>query len=149
MLSDRTFQVLINGKYSRKRTLNNGLPQGSVLSCILYCLYTSDIPKLRSRQFIYADDIAIAYQAKSFNELETMLNTDIDTLSKYFTDWRLKPNTGKTVHCIFHLNNRQASRKLNLKLNGKPIEHEKTPTYLGFVQDRSLTYRYHAEKTKK
>lgn len=104
MLSDRTFQVSINGKCSRKRSLNNGLPQGSVLSCILYCLYTSDIPKLRSRQFIYADDIAIAYQAKSFKDLEDVLNMDLNTLSKYFTDWRLKPNTGKTVHCIFHLN---------------------------------------------
>lgn len=148
MLSDRTFQVSINGKCSRKRSLNNGLPQGSVLSCILYCLYTSDIPKLRSRQFIYADDIAIAHQAKSFKDLEDVLNRDLNTLSKYFTDWRLKPNTGKTVHCIFHLNNRQANVQLNLKLNGETVKYDKTPTYLGVVLDRSLTFRYHADKTK-
>lgn len=56
-----------------------------------------------------------------------MLNKDIDKMTKYFTDWRLKPNTAKTVPCIFHLNNRQASRKLNLKLNGKTVEYDKTP----------------------
>lgn len=66
--------------------------------------------------FIYADDIAIAYQATSFKELEDVLNKDMDNLAKYFMNWRLKPNTAKTVHCIFHLNNRQASRKLNLKM---------------------------------
>ncbi len=148
ILSDRSFQVTVNGKSSRKRILNNGLPQGSVLSCFLYCLYTNDLPCLQSRMFIYADDIAIAYQAKSFKELEDVMNKDMEKLAKYFENWRLKPNTTKTVHCIFHLNNRQASRKLNLQMNEKTIEYDKTPTYLGVVLDRSLTFRYHAEKTK-
>lgn len=66
-----------------------------------------------------------------------------------FSDLRLKPNTGKTVHCIFHLNNRQVNHKLNLTLNGKAVEYEKTPTYLGVVLGRSLTYRYHADKMKR
>lgn len=56
MLSDRSFQVSINGKESRKKVLNKGLPQGSVLSCFLYCIYTSDLPQigqLKSRLLIY------------------------------------------------------------------------------------------------
>lgn len=61
MLSDRCFRVEMNGKKSNKRILNNGLPQGSVLSCFFYCLYTSDIPNTRSRKFMYAADIAMAF----------------------------------------------------------------------------------------
>lgn len=61
-------------------------------------------------------------------------------------NWRFKPNTAKTVHCIFHLNNRQTSLKLNLKINGKTVEYAKNPTYRGVILVRSLTYRYHAEK---
>lgn len=42
MLSDRSFQVEMNRKTSRKRVLNNGLPQISVLASFLYCVYTND-----------------------------------------------------------------------------------------------------------
>lgn len=103
MLTDRTFQVTINGKESRKRVLNNGLPQGSVLSCFLYCVYTSDLPKIqqiKSRLFIYADDIAIAYQSNNFEDIENVLNEDLNELSNYFKDWRLKANTAYSISQI-------------------------------------------------
>ena len=56
MMSDRLFQVHLNGKRSRFRTLQNGLPQGSTLSPLLFNIYTSDVPPTTSRKFIYADD---------------------------------------------------------------------------------------------
>lgn len=150
MLSDRNLQVMINGKESRSRIVNNGLPQGSVLSSILYCLYTSDLPlNTRSRLFIYADDITLAFQATTFGELEAALQQDLIILSNYFKLWRLKPNVGKTVHFIFHLNNHQANQKLNLQMDGDIVEHEPRPMYLGVTLDRSLTYRDHIEKTTK
>ncbi|KAG4071162.1 hypothetical protein HA402_001152 [Bradysia odoriphaga] len=74
----------MNGKKSSKRILNNGLPQGAVLSCFLYCLYTSDIPNMRSRLFMYADDTAIAFQAKTFEDIEKALRADLVRLSRYF-----------------------------------------------------------------
>lgn len=148
MLSDRNFRVEINGKSSRKRVLNNGLPQGSVLASFLYCVYTMDLPRTNSRKFIYVDDNALASQAKTFEEVETKVNEDLEAMSKYFKDWRLKPNTGKTVHCLFHLNNRETRRTLDLKLNGETVEYEANPQYLGNILDRSLTYRPNLENIK-
>lgn len=133
MLSDRCFRVEINGKISSKRTLNNRLPQGSVLSCFLFCLYTSDILKTRSRIFMYADDIAIAFQAKTFEDIEKVLRADLVKLSFYFAKWRLKPNASKTVSCVFHLNNREANRHLKIKFNGKKAKCDKNPKYLGVI----------------
>lgn len=149
ILSDRCLRVEMNEEISRKRILNDGLPQGSVLSCVLYCLYTSDLPNTQSRKFIYADDIAMAAQAKAFEDVEKILRTDLCKMSFYFAKWRLKPNASKTVSITFHLNNRQANRKLKLKLNGKKIKHDKFPKYLGVILDRSLTYKPHLESARK
>lgn len=98
---------------------------------------------------MYADDIAIAFQGKSFEELEKALRADLVRLSRYFTKWRLKPNAAKTVSCVFHLNNREANRRLKIKFNGRMVKHDKNPKYLGVILDRSLTYRPHLTSSMK
>lgn len=70
VLSNRNIQVEMGSKLSRTRILNNGLPQGSVMSSFLDNIYTSDLPPPKSRKFIYADDTAIAYQSNSFEEID-------------------------------------------------------------------------------
>lgn len=60
MISGRIFTVIACDRESRKSVLNNGLPQGSVLSPILFNLYTSDLPRTISRKFIYAGVMALA-----------------------------------------------------------------------------------------
>jgi hypothetical protein len=89
MLSNRQFRVFVEDKSSKFRFLNNGLPQGSVLSPILFNLYTSDLPPTNSRKFIYADDLAMAYQHQNFENVENRLSEDLIPLNKYFTKWRL------------------------------------------------------------
>ena len=84
MLTDRRFRVFIGDKTSKFRTLNNGLPQGSVLAPLLFNLYTSDLPQTISRKFIYADDLALTYRHNDFNTLENALSTDLDTMYQYF-----------------------------------------------------------------
>jgi len=98
---------------------------------------------------MYADDIAMGFQGKTFEEIEKALRADLVRLSRYFTKWRLKPNAEKTVSCVFHLNNREANRHLKIRFNGKRIKHDKNPKYLGVILDRSLTYRPHLTSTKK
>lgn len=141
ILSNRIVQVEIGGKTSRTRILNNGLPQGSVMSSFLYNIYTSDFPPTKSRKFIYADDTALAYQPNSFEEIERVLTEDLEKLADYFKNRRLRPNVSKTASCVFHLNNRKANRQLKIRFNGGDVEHEKFPKYLGVYLDRSLTFR--------
>jgi hypothetical protein len=61
----------------------------------------SDIPTTVSKQFQYADDIALTFQANSIAECETTLKTDLDKLDEFSRRWRLQPNPSKTKFAFF------------------------------------------------
>jgi hypothetical protein len=145
LLLNRTLRVAHGGKESSVRILRNGLPQGSVLSPILFNAYIADLPATSSRRFIYADDISWVTQGSSFEVLESTLNKDLENLAKFFREWHLKPNPVKTVSTAFHLSNRDAGRKLNVLFCGERLHHQDAPRYLGVRLDRSLTYRHNLE----
>jgi Reverse transcriptase (RNA-dependent DNA polymerase) len=136
-------------KSSRWHRLNDGLPQESVLAPILFSLYLSDIPSTLSKQFKYADDIALTYQAASFTECEANLEVDLERLNRCFGRWTLLPNPTKTEACVFHLSNHQADRVMDTQFAGTGGQHVDHPKYLGVTLDRLLTYNLHLTKTGK
>jgi hypothetical protein len=74
--------VYLNGEKSSYKYLQTGLPQGSVLSPIIFNIYTADLAVTEARKFI-CEDITLVYQADSFNEIECVLNEDLIALQKY------------------------------------------------------------------
>ena len=58
MLSNRFFQVYINGISSRWQRLMNGHPQGRMPSSTLFSLYVADLPATTALKFQFADNIA-------------------------------------------------------------------------------------------
>lgn len=82
-------------------------------------------------------------------EGENTLTNDLSILERYFYKWRLIPNPDKTEVCGFHLNDKEANRKLNVQLKGVKVNHDLTPKYLLVTLDRSLTFKNHIEKLQK
>jgi hypothetical protein len=148
ILSNRKFRVSFSGKESHYKRLQNGLSQGSVPSPQLFNAYIADITETSSRKFMYEDDVALVTQARSFAELENMLNADLDKLQKYFHKWHLTLNPGKSVTRTFHLNNRETKKELEILITGKKIATEDCPKYLGVKFDRTLTYSHYLESVK-
>src|SRR6195952_2869994 len=149
MLSNRKLRVFVGDKSSKFKYLNNGLPQGSVLSPLLFNVYTSDLPETTSRKFIYADDLALTFQHSSFDQLETTLNRDIQIMVQYFRNWRLCPNPNKSEVSCFHLYNREKDKELHVMMEETRLNHSFSPVYLGVTLDTSLTFKLHIEKLRK
>ena len=59
-LQERTFKVLFEGEQSNARPITTGVPQGGILSPLLFNVLMSDFPQTEGVHCsIYADDIAI------------------------------------------------------------------------------------------
>jgi len=61
-LSDRYFRVKQEDEYSELKKIKDGVPQGSILSPVLYLLNTSDLPQPEEATVAnFADDTATCW----------------------------------------------------------------------------------------
>ena len=150
LIRNKSFTLTTGGSNrSRLRRLKNGVQQGSVLAPLLFNIYVYDLPSMVSRRYAYADDLALLYSSDDWKDLEGVLSQDMTTISTYLQTRRLQLSHTKAVTTAFHLNNREAKRKLNVYNNGKRLPFHSVPTYLGVKLDRSLTFRHHLEALRK
>ena len=104
ILSSRRFYVELNIDRIRWHNQKNGFPQGSVLSPILFNIYTNDQPLHDgTRNFVYADDLCVTAQYPSFTEVEHTIEKALDKLTIYYRFNSLRANPQVTA---FHLKNR-------------------------------------------
>jgi len=97
---------------------------------------------------MYADDVGLIAEAVTFEELVNILNEDLGKVHTFFKFWHLTLDPGKLASIVFHLNNREVSKKLNLVVSGNTIPTENAPKYLGIKLDRTLTFKQHLEEVK-
>ena len=124
-------------------------PTGIGLGPIVFNIYAYDLPLVTSQKYAYADDLALVYASRDWKAVEDTLSQDMTTLSAYLQTWRLKLSNTKTVTAVFHLNNREAKRELNVYNNGNLLPPCPVLTYLGAKLDRSLTFRHYFEALRK
>jgi hypothetical protein len=151
-LSDRTFFVSINGCNSDPFPIKTGVPQGSILSPILFSIFIDDIPlslpnypKLSG--VLYADDLFSFYSDKNIKRVQIVLQMYLDRLQEWLTKWRLKVAPHKCSHNIYSKSNR-AVKVISLKIFDQPIGKEINPRYLGVLLDPRLTYDTHINNLK-
>ena len=80
-LNNRKQRVMVNGAHSHWRNITSGIPQGSVLSPILFLIFLNDLPKVvKCLIKLFADDAKLYQIIKS--------NQDSDDLQIHVGKWK-------------------------------------------------------------
>ena len=147
-LCDRKAFVEFNGKNSDRFDIPAGVPQGSLLSPLLFNIFINDIPKTKSCHLaIYADDTALYCDApwKNVKTLKKLLENGLVKISKFFEYWKIKINSSKTEFAIF---TRSSIMKKRMPqhlpvFGGNTFKWKETVKYLGVTLDQKLNFKSH------
>ena len=113
--------------------------QGSVLSPILFNIYTNDHPRHDGMcSFIY--DICVTSQYSSFAEVERTIGDALDKLTQYYISNSLHANPDKPKVAAFYLRNKEEKRSLKVVWNKTEMENAPTQSiYVLLLIGRSAT----------
>ena len=142
-LKNIRLRTKIDGCYSQAFIPKQGIPQGSVISQILYNFYIADmLETCRGVKFKYPDDSPVLVTAAYQKSLQRIIQRTLTSVQQWCRLWRLQINGSKTnivlINCkalctqTFYLDNEKCKVKNNTKI-------------LGIIVDEEMTFKQHTE----
>lgn len=151
-LTNRECYVQVGERKSAVIHPSAGVPQGGVVSPMLYILFTNDLPVSNYRNNIFGsqfiDDIAYWSSGKDAGSLRDRVQAATDGLAEFCSKWRIKLNPDKTQLIyvkpsrIFTCYARQYLN-MNLLLYNNIIAVQKNAKFLGVQFDHNATFKPH------
>ncbi|KAG6459582.1 hypothetical protein O3G_MSEX011460 [Manduca sexta] len=144
LFMDRFIAVRYQGNFQPFRKIWKGLPQGSVLSPILYNLYTYDLSESVNsfcNILQYADDVALYTSSCSFSEITFRLNSAITYLNDWLTNHGLTLSIPKCSVVVF--TRKRIIPNIQISLNGLKIPVQNSVKFLGVILDSKLSGVHH------
>ena len=149
-LKGRNAYTILHNITSRKRKLKTGVPQGGVLSPILFNIYLSDIPNPPSnvQLEVYADDMYTLSSDNNYNKAVQNLQPYLNDLFQWTLDNDLQLNASKSTATLFTTHPEEFNKTLTITINNDLIPTEKNPKILGLTFDPKLNFIEHIKITK-
>lgn len=145
-LENRISYVRLNDVCSRTFKVTKGIPQGGILSPLLFVLFTNDIYIGDECKILtYADDVKLFAKRPYSSENKTTLQNAINLLIDWTLKWGLELNVKKTKTISFTQMKkfRNFSDESNIFALGNKIEQVMEYKDLGIIFDSALTFVSH------
>ena len=144
-LTDRSAQVVLNGVQSRLFRSQNGSPQGSVISPLLFIILVNEIAL--KRRFcltgMYADDKFIWQKHKNLFFLKKKVEKDAQEVIEEFRLWGFLVAAAKTGAIVF--SNRRIPENFSITIDGNRVVPQKHIKILGMTLDSKLNWGSHID----
>jgi retron-type reverse transcriptase len=147
-LKGRVQQVVVGKTLSPEINLSVGVPQGSVLSPLLFLLYISDIGEWIKSATItgYADDTSLTMSSQDMTSLLKNLETEANSVLQYMAVNKLVANPGKTKFLLIRGKSHKKWPEVSIKVGNKSVKESPSETVLGIIVNNKL--QWHEQHTK-
>ncbi len=133
-LDGRTARVRLGNTLSDPFELENGTPQGAMISPSAFISMMDDLPtaindtepKGKIDVSLFADDTALHNKGPNTKLLFTQMQRAIDALLGWCDQWGFSISTEKTVAVLYTKGEPRNAKDLNLTLKGKPLKTAET-----------------------
>ena len=148
-LKGRKQFVSLNCKTSNIGSLTCGVPQGSILGPILFCIYINDLPMCIKnndvRCDLFADDSTIHTKGKLIEEIELSLQTSLNKIDEWCRANLMILNSSKTKSMVITTRQKHQLKTLSLKLSvgASQIEQVREHRVLGIILDQEMKWESH------
>ena len=148
-LSDQYQCVKINNSTSTPVRIHAGVPQGAILSPLLFIIYMNDIASLSvqdqaSFTNLFADHASLYVANGDPTMLATELQQAVDNLSEWFDNWLLNVNIEKTALLILRKKGMPAIH-ITVRICGDVIHQVNKHKHLGLILNSTLTWKDHVD----
>ncbi|XP_064470349.1 uncharacterized protein LOC135385103 [Ornithodoros turicata] len=137
-LSSRSLFVRTSDGDTRSFSVCRGVPQGNVLSPLLFNIIMASLPALlrdHTNITVYADDMCLWTSSLRRDVIQRRLQGALDTVVAYLCDRGLSVSPTKTVAMAF---TRRSFLRFPLHVAGSPVHFALSYRYLGIIIDRGL-----------
>lgn len=151
LYNKRNTYIKIQDKYYGPRITNQGLPQGSILSPLLYLIYAADFEKIfdqNIRVLQFADDICILSSGNSIERSLENLGGAIAEVRLWTRQNGLEISENKSVIVNF-TRKRFTPTSEYINLGGYRFLHKTSTKFLGIILDQKLNWKEHINYTIK
>ena len=144
-LQDRRQFIQIGSSKSVLKTVQCGVPQGSILGPLMFLVYINDLQNCLTHGIsrLFADDTNILYSGKHIDTLKRNAEVDLLKLIDWFNVNKLALNVNKSNCIIIRSKNKKIPADFNIMVGAKTLTLLDNIKYLGVYIDQQFTWKSH------